>query len=130
MIPNASGPPFLALSVNGLRQNFDDVGPEDELFHLVVRYLDSSPVVLTLGTPVTLPGGRVRSSYRTDGISLWDNILHDDAVKGRCFFSRELCARAQRNYGVCPSVSPVILDDAVAQILVESRPSTAELDAE
>jgi hypothetical protein len=122
MIFEPYGTPFFALPVMGVRQSFDDVGPDDELFYLVVRYLDSSPVVLTLGTPVTLPGGRIRRSYRTDGISLWDNITHDDAVSGQGWFSRELVERAVRNDGVCTPVSGEILDEAVAQVLLENAP--------
>lgn len=119
MIDQPAGPPFLGLPVRGVRQELDDVGADDPQYHEVLRYLDSCAVVLTLGTPWERPGGGLVREYRCDGVSLWDDVEHHEAMSRPVFFARTLVERAGRHHGVGPRLSETTRDDAVAQILAE-----------
>lgn len=126
MIDLPLGPPFVALTLSGVRQSPDDVGPGDPDHFMVVRYLDSAPVVLTLGTPEVVPGTGVRHEYRCDGVALWDDLEHDEATRRPVYFTRGLVERARRSDGVCPPIPTTVVADAVDQVMNDRRAREAE----
>lgn len=115
------GPPFLVLPISPVRQRSDDVSTGDEDYFVVTRYLDSAPVVLTLGSAELATGGGWRTEFRTDGVCIWDNLEHDQVLRRPVFFAYALAERARRSYGVCPVLSEDVIEAATAQVLAELR---------
>jgi hypothetical protein len=104
---------FSSLPLDGAASNNDTIGPDSGSdYFVVIRYLESSPVVLKVEPPEIHPDIEILSAYYSDGKYIWDNLEYTTIRNGGLRFRHQLVERAKEAFGVCGPLSEEVLHSA------------------
>jgi hypothetical protein len=107
---------FLALPLDTTPARSASIGPDDENYFLTQRYLDSCPVIITLPTPRAVVGRGLVTSFRSDGIYLWDDLDHADVLSPTTRYKPALVRVALARSGVCTPIGADLRNDLLVAI--------------
>lgn len=89
-------------------QNHDQPLESSDYF-LVLRYLDSAPVVQEFPSPRFFAGRGAVRCFRCDGLYLWDDLEHSLVQSAQVTFRPSLVERAKHHSGVVSPLSEELL---------------------